>query len=428
MLYLETVWCVVLAVFFLKVMNSRHVFEKYVTVDFPLFFFLGIVAYMLLPLIEVCIIGSSDMKTEYAFVKDVLLSLFFLVFGVLFSEMIREKGRFGCSIREPYTRKPFKKGVIIVSIGALFLTFLYIVLIFGGVSNYFRQQYGLYNADNMGSFTAILPYSAVGYILVMNNRSIVNSSRLLNLLTRIVSVLLILMYMLGGNRNLGAMMGIAFVFSIFYEKKILLSKYVPAFVVLIVMMGVIAVGREYGMLNFLTGNSSVTKNDLTRYIFSVKMGEFGTMRRFQEYYVPGVYQPNVTAGFSYVISPIINLIPTIVWPTRPNTIASEYTAAYWESRNEISAIGLGFSPIVEAKINFGYMWPIMFFVIGVFIFSSFFKARPYIKRYVLFGSCSAVVLNFFRIDFAITVKFFLLIMITSNVIVKFLSIRNQEGN
>ncbi len=428
MFIIGTIICFALAIGFLVLMNRDHILDKKTRVDFPLFFFLGIVAYMLLPLMEVCVNGVENYNADMGFMIDVIIALFSLLLGASMGEIKRECfGGRRINTECILVKNEMRKGIVAVTVAVLFTTTLYIMMIFGGIRNYISQQYGLYNATNMNSMTAVLPYFAVAYIIVMNNTRIIQTTKKMNFLIKGISVFFIGIYMLGGNRNLGAMMGIALVISCFYEKRISLMKYIPAFVLLILAMGIIAVGREYGMINFLTGRSGVTSYDITRYIFSVKDGEFGTMRRFYEYFGDYNYIPYARFGYSYVVAPIINLIPSILWRGRPATMAADYTSQYWIARKEVSAIGLGFSPIVEAKINFGFLWPIVFFVLGFLIFEIYFKSRNYTSRFFLAGACSSIVLNFFRIDFAVTFKFFLIVFLSCRLIYWWLRIQNENA-
>ena len=88
--------------------------------------------------------------------------------------------------------------------------------------------------------------------------------------------------------------------------------------------------------------------------------EFGTPYRVLQFY----FNSNnhiLYFGKSIFLDPLINLVPIELWPNRPLTIATQFTLD--NTKMDDKAWGLGFSPILEALMNFG--------IIGVF-FGSFY--------------------------------------------------------
>jgi hypothetical protein len=274
--------------------------------------------------------------------------------------------------------------------------------LYGDTLSYLISGYGSYNKSGVNSFTSSVPFiiSGVLFYLYANTKS------------RFVSTVIIfftLLFFLGGNRNVASFMLIGFVYINYYGCKVSIFKSFVIIVVLLSLSSFIAVSREVGVVNaFMSGDQSLYQNWI-RNMLRYNYGEFGVMYRHVEYsdVVGGSFE---TTWFnSYFFSPIINMIPTFIWPNRPSTNSVLFTNAYWGNAETLKS-GLGFSVINEAKLSLGSLYFIVFFVCGyffVFLSNNFKKNRSPLLM-LISGSIAAACLNFFRIDFAVYFKFIIL--------------------
>jgi hypothetical protein len=234
--------------------------------------------------------------------------------------------------------------------------------------------------------------------------------------------------MMGGNRNIAIFILLGMVFCRYHGRP------QSAIFLLIILSGAIfsaaisAVAREYGIVNILLGNSTDFEfTEALRYAKRYNEGEFGTMFRVSRYIGEVESFSYYFPGFSYIFSPIINMIPSAIFPGRPDTIATVFSYAYAGAERTEIIVGLGFSPLAEAKINFGMMIGFPIFFSGVFIaFLSKLSFGPSRDKAIVRFFVIAVVaasLNYFRIDFALYVKFILITLIISFVAYKVCSVR-----
>lgn len=73
---------------------------------------------------------------------------------------------------------------------------------------------------------------------------------------------------------------------------------------------------------------------------------------------------------------------------------------------EFDGLGYGFSPIYEAEINFGYIWWIVFIIVGIALARWSRIHKDNMSKYYNVGLAACIVLNFFRIDFTTYFKFY----------------------
>lgn len=405
--------------FWFRLFNQKGM-TGIVSLSFPFFFGMGWFIYTFFFILEKILKGNFS-TIDYLFTSDTIIALFSLIVGSIFSQLLfkslpKKKSHYFPKQKEVGIRLVT---LIIFSIINLLILNLYIELVFNGWNTYFNQTYGLFNNENINSFTSTIPLFIVSYIFVFNS-SIFKLTKIQEFIVVTLSLIFIIIFFLGGNRNISMMMLISFVFAKFYEKKINVFYIIPIVVIGIIVGGLNAIGRNYGLINFLTFNVDIDYQEALNFILSVSNGEFGTMARIYSYYNEFNFDYNHFPGYSFFVNPIINLIPSYIFNERPLTIAAEFTKQYW-GNIEYGTIGLGFSPLIEAKINFGKFWFIIFIFWGS-LYGIFEKIvfNKFEYKYLITGSLSIVVLNFFRIDFAIFFKFFVLVLAISYIILKFL--------
>lgn len=404
-----------------------------VRINFAFFIGLNWVLYGFLPMLEKSLKGTVN-NLDFGFLIDVNIAIGMMIIGVFYADIavksIKLRNKKNVYAKEEKKERPLfslknEKMTILFSsifVGTIFIN--YIFRIYGGFGALFTQQYGTANSSSFNSLSVTIPLLSVAYILLFNSKW-VRLSRLSNFLVSLMSFLMIGVFMLGGLRNLGVMMSIAYVWSKFFGKIIKVKFMLLGVVSIIVFAAVVAVGREYGLLNFLLFNVDIPREDISRYILAISEGEFGTMRRVHEYSHAISYEPKYIFGYSYTIGTIVNMIPGSLYPSRPFSIAVDFTRAYWGGLTN-GTIGLGFSPILEAKLNFQNFWGIAFVFGGIINRLIHYKFIRYISSYkmvsfnwfLFIGVLSSISLNFFRIDFAVTIKFLLIIYVFALILKK----------
>lgn len=392
--------------FWLKINDSQNI-GLHSSINFPLFFFLGWIAYCGLYLIEI-ILKNTITETDKFFLIDAIIAVISLIIGAYIYKTHKKKNHIYDLNQIP--NKIFylsKSRFYFISFLMFIILHFFIVQVYGSWIVFFTQSYGNFLVTGINSFTSAIPLVIVSFILIFNSHYII-LSRSNVLICRVLSIIFILVFMFGGNRNLGLMMITAFIFARFQGAKINLILIVFVLIIAIPFFSVVAIGRMYGFINFISGDIYISNSVIWDYIFSISQGELGTMVKVSEYYNLLNIDRKLEMGYSYFIQPFINLIPTFIYSERPATISVDFTRQYWGATGfESQLIGLGFSPIVEAKMNFGFFWPLTFISLGFLL--QLVKEKVKKNNFIFWGALTIVTINFFRIDFSITFKFFIIV-------------------
>lgn len=417
---IELFLLVLLILFWFRVYN-RQAFSGKVKLDMSLFIGIGWLLYSFFYLLEK-ILREEVLDSDVEFATDCVIAIGLLTLGSLVCHILfvyRYKVNIKPVIINEKRNINFFSAFLVSAIVLLCLN-IYIKMVFGGWNIYFTQVYGEYLSDGLNSLTVLIPLLCVSYILVFNSTIVFNYGGMTKRLILFFSIVLIVIFLMGGNRNLAMMMLISLFWAKFYKRDVNIYLLFPVIVLGMFAAAVNAVARNYGLLNVLSGSVSVDKNDVQRFALAVSEGEFGTMARVSQYFNEFEFHYPLRFGYSYLVEPLVNLIPSSLFPSRPTTVAVEFTKQYWGGLDQ-GTIGLGFSPLIEAKINFYNFWGIVFFSMG-FILKFLKLYTKSLKReitdYLLFGSLCAISLNFFRIDFAITLKFFVLVFAMAYLLVR----------
>jgi len=384
-----------------KVFNEGN---KYFYFNLKNLFIVSFVMYTVLPVFD-CIINEKYVEYIPYFMIDSILLMLFVIFGFLISK------KFESNKQIKYNRKKIsakKQRLLTVFFGGLctFFLMLNIYVNRGGLSNFLHTSYTQSYSQTVNNNIGFLMFALQPYTLIfMNKKAIpdVKSRRI----TFAFTMFFIAMNFLGGNRNYAVMSFFALIISVF--EKIRIRKIVVYLGVIIgtFLMGILAVFREFGVVNALNGNIPIGWDKILKYAISFSDGELGTMLKFTIYktkVVEGFAFP-YSYGYSYFILPIINLIPYSIYPNKPIAYADYF------SKNAFGVFtgeGFGFSPIYEAQINFGILWPAFFILVGFLISRSIKYEKYAISSYSLIG---IIILNFYRIDFTTCFKFFAMMFV-----------------
>lgn len=356
------------------------------------------------------IFPSNDHDISYMLLLSIAISSW--CFGIWFGSKVKlKKSELGFA---PFNKKKYEISgfsTLTIVIIVYFLTFYWVTQVFGNGLIFLTQQYGNYNVDGISSVTSTIPFAVAGlsFVVVLSSRS-----RIL----KIAILLVPIFFLLGGNRNIAIFILLGAYFCVNHGKQQNGIFLAITLLGAILAAAILAVAREYGILNILLGNSSNFEfSEALKYAGRYNEGEFGTMFRVSRYVNEVRDFAYFVPGYSYIISPIVNLVPTSLFPSRPDTIATVFSYAYANASTGEKIIGLGFSPIAEAQMNFDILLGIPIFLWGcvVSMLSRLscgqFKSDSKIKFLAI--AIVAASLNYFRIDFALYTKFIFITYIFS---------------
>ena len=166
----------------------------------------------------------------------------------------------------------------------------------------------------------------------------------------------------------------------------------------------IAIVRNVGLLNRMDAEIQVSFYDPIR-------SELGTSYNVWSAAKTTPFFDERHWGKTFFWTSIANMVPSPIWPGRPVTIATDLSFYYFErGGSETEVFGLGFSPVLEALLNFGIMgiapW---FFALGL----GLRKIESWLEELGGWAICAwaallPIAINVQRIDAAIAVKLYLI--------------------
>lgn len=419
MAVLQYIFLLLLFLIFVFYYNNS-IMQGTVSLIFPNFLALGIALYLLLPLLEVIVKGETS-NYNINFLDDAVIVMVSLLIGTYLGSVkwnrkdVRVVQNKSFSFYKLPDNSPGYEWTIVMlsSLLCAFLFHINVIVNKGGWYNYFTSGYGAMAGKEDNTIIGFTVYSTIAYALIFNNDDFIQSKtirRIAGAFSVIISILLIL----GGNRNLAIMNLMAFIWAVFRKKKIKIYLVVSLLALGFVGLGFVAIGREYGLINFLSGNVKLNMRDVLGYVLSFQNGELGTTMKFSyysEFINEGFVFPH-KFGYSYTIGALTNLVPKAILPGRELAIADLFSRFGY---SKYDGFGIGFSPIFEAKINFGYLWWSVFILIGYAVKRLTVKVKSSnagkYKFYLLQGVIASEIFNLFRIDFATFFKFFSMIYV-----------------
>lgn len=393
----------VILIIFEKIINLNK--GRKFSITFNNFFFIALVAYTLLPILD-CLINERHVEYVGTFLGKTIILVVSLTVGYVFGKKIKlKKDYFVCVTK--YTLSKTEQYWWVILYGAMVVLFLMINIVLnrGGLSSFLGAAYRESYTGEQSTVIGSLLYASMPYAMIFNEKTLITQKGARFIALMFSSIIIILNF-LGGNRNLAVMIAIAVVWTMFREFRFNKMLVYSAMVVGIVFLGLIAVFREYSVINVLNGSVQLNWDNVKEYCFSFSKSEVGTTFHFERYQdrIVDTFRFPYAWGYSYFVLSILNIIPSSIWAGRPMAYA-DYFSRY--AFGSFDGLGYGFSPIFEAEINFGLLWWIVFFVLGMALAKiSDWTVEKDINKYFNAGLMACLVLNFFRIDFATCVKFF----------------------
>lgn len=292
-----------------------------------------------------------------------------------------------------------------------FLVAIYIRMYKGGLSYILSSNYK--NSFEEGSsIAASLIYSVMPYALVFTDKRIITEKKA-RIIAFLFSGAVMMIHLLGGNRNLAVMVGLALVWSMYSKKTFGKLQIVIVVICGILLFSSLAVFRQYGLWNVITGRVHMVEGHMSGFLAHLADGELGTTFAFErnaENIPMSVYPYRF--GYSYFILPWLNLIPSFILHNRPQT----YGVYFKSSLFGLNGVGYGFSPIYEAEINYGCLWWIVFIVIGFILGKINYEGdKENLSSFYNKGIICCIILNFFRIDFAVCFKLIMMMIVFKSI-------------
>ena len=385
---------------------------------------IGLLLYLVIPFFFILIDGSrssSPHSSEISIIFFVSLVSWCLGYWCYSSLRVTRHESF---LEQEATQLAGNKKEAINTLGYFMIIALVIVLLvtqinslFDGFTAFLSNSYGQFNSDNVNSLSSSSPLLVIGLILGAQKAS--NSKRNFKLLIFLLIICISLLWIAGGLRNLTGMLLIGSFFIAFENRRISNILIFGSLMAMIIMTAFIAVFRNESLISIITGDVNISRLIENSFDYTSRYldGEFGTPHRVYIYLKEVLSTFEVVPLKSYLIDPLLHLVPTFIIPDRAPTLATQFTYAYFQSSTPPE--GLGFSFINEAVLNFSLLFPIpiIFFAFTIAFISRKLECSFSAPSHLFFLSTAlaACSLNFFRIAFALFVKFSFIIYISSRI-------------
>jgi hypothetical protein len=220
-----------------------------------------------------------------------------------------------------------------------------------------------------------------------------------------------LFFLVRGARNMSGMMVIPIIGVYLYAKPIkILNLILPCLGIYLILCAVGFI-RNWGFAQIEDVKMQVE-------IFDPLGQEFGTNYNVFTKWKEGRQDKALLFGKSYTRDVLINIVPRRLWLNRPPGLAAQFSMEYFKKSavKELPS-GLGFSPVVEALMNFSYIGIVPIF--AVFSYLIILIEYWFMQKGAWGIACYAfmipMVINWNRIDMATTVKIFMIFFVVSKV-------------
>lgn len=270
-----------------------------------------------------------------------------------------------------------------------------------------ENEIGNFNDSILDSVREMLLFSIVGFGYIVGDKNKLQKLKLLSLSIAFIYVIFIL---LRGSRNAALMILLPLVF--YYIR----NKQFKIFRVGIFALFFYFIGYFIGIVRNI-GFSEISGINVDVFSFDPLSQEFGTSYSVYSKWLEINSNFDFQFGKTYLVDPILHFIPSSLWPDRPPSVALQFSMNYF-GVTKVSDLnsGLGFSPLVEAHINFGYFGVFLIFFIVFLLFVkiiSYFFQKQSVSYYLMNGFFCVFALNFTRIDFAIVFKIYLIFVLVT---------------
>lgn len=218
------------------------------------------------------------------------------------------------------------------------------------------------------------------------------------------SVAIAMFFFLRGNRNHGVTALLPLFSLILARRPIRLSTGIVVVVVAYILLQFIAFSRNFG-IDRLSDMEGLIAGETFAPAESELVTSFNVYNRYHD--ISNAFEQ--AWGATYTIDAVINLVPRAIWPERPFSYSERFVRIYLGTA-EVSE-GFGFSPLVEAIINFDYGGLVfVFFIWGFFVcyLDQRFRQARSLTGVLAWATLVPLVVNWNRIDFSTTLKLYLI--------------------
>jgi hypothetical protein len=221
------------------------------------------------------------------------------------------------------------------------------------------------------------------------------------LLVAVLIGLLGLFLLTRGARNAFIMLVVPVVVIARHGRRLSLARVLPLFVAAWLFFYFVAIVRNHGVQQYVANGESAR---LQLAAFDPLSGELGTTSLVFEKSVNVALDGDYLFGTSYLVDPLVNVVPRALYRDRPPTLAQWFSMRYFATARLKE--GLGFSPVLEALFNFGLagIAPVMALMAVLVAWLEKRFDVPGGHRLLYYGALVPMVINFNRIDFATVVK------------------------
>lgn len=236
-------------------------------------------------------------------------------------------------------------------------------------------------------------------------------NRILILITLFIAGLFGVFFLLRGSRTMVSMMIIPLIGVYFYSKPIKIKYVLLSCLCIYLVAYMVGVVRDVGFAQVRGVSIDIQMFDPLKQECGVNHNVFTKWKEMGK-------DNSLLLGKSYTIDLLYNMVPSFFWPDRPYGQAVQFALDYFgNSHASELTIAWGFSPVVEALINFGYIGivPVFaFFSILIALFESWFMRQGAwgIACYVFM---IPVMIHWNRLDMGITSKVFIVFLVVSRV-------------
>lgn len=373
--------------------NSNIIFLKFYFLCFYIYFLPAYIDYI-----------NNQITLSPFYITYVCLCNIFLIFGFVLSYKKNESKI--TIIKHANTYGMYNYFYFIILLTTLYYKFSEIGWSFQGL----MQAYLKSETENEFQISIIQNFLSV--FLISSTLFFWTETKNNSFISKINTVLLFsigLFFLLRGNRNPIMLLFLPILVYFLVKKNLFKFRYLFLFGILgYFVADYIDAFRANGLENLLNNNNAISRT------YDLKsVGEFGVQSRVWEWIIgPNWNFNNFYYGATYFIHPVLNILTSV--GVSFITISGQYSNIL-SSSDKI--VGIGFSPYVEAFINFGYFGPIFFVFIGTLLSYINNKHNYNIKKsnflkYRLFF-IFPLILNFNRIDFSVLFKFYFIYWIST---------------
>lgn len=388
---------ITLLYFYIWSTNKENIIKNGISLSLNNIFIGVFSCYTFLPILSSYINNKTFEYVDIFYRKSIIIIICLLFGNLMGRKFIKTKKKVNKKL-EILTKKNIIFWNIFLGIMNIIFLIMYIIFLRGGIKSFFSLGYRQSLIGDNTIITALL-FGIFPYAMIFLDRDI-NKNKFSYFITHIFLIFPIIIFIMGGQRN-----------------------FLVILLICLIFLGLIAIFREYNIINILSGKIELDWNKVWEYIFSFENGELGTTLAFEKYkrmIVPEFSFP-FKYGYSYTILPLLNIVPKILWKNKPLAYGDYFSQ---NAFGYFDGIGYGFSPIYEAEINFGMMWWLVFVFVGFFI--SWQDSRNNKKsHYYTNILIASLTLNFFRIDFAVCFKFFIMMNLFKYIYLKCINLKRS---